>query len=64
MGLRHHVNIDVLMCDRGLNHPQLGGFGILGSPHFDDILMLKVNFLHVIFDLGEGSIDYLVGIAL
>jgi hypothetical protein len=52
------------MCDRGLNHPQLGGFGILGSPHFDDILMLKVNFLHVIFDLGEGSIDYLVGIAL
>jgi hypothetical protein len=22
-----HVNVDVSMCVRGLNHPQLGGFG-------------------------------------
>jgi len=60
----HVVNVDVSMCDRGLNHPQLGGSKILRSLHFDDILVPKVSFLHFIFDLGENNIDYLVGIAL
>jgi hypothetical protein len=52
------------MCVRGLNHLQLGGSIILGSLHFNDILVPKVSLLHVIFDLGEGSIDYLLGITL
>jgi hypothetical protein len=54
----------MFQCDRGLNHPQLGGSGIPGSPHFDDLLVPKVSLLHVIFDLGEDNIDYLVGSAL
>jgi hypothetical protein len=58
--ITHVVNVDVLMCDRGLNHPQLGGSGILGFPHFDDILVHEVSLLHVIFDLGEGHLITLI----